>query len=80
MSLRMIDALVPLYNNILIVRTLEFIFSSEVIGLFWKFVEIFPRSLGGKIEPKVIGDKSVALIDCSLFQFSFNYVDLEDEI
>ena len=27
--------------------------------------------MGGIIAPKVIGDKSIALIDCSLFEFNF---------
>ena len=69
LSLRMIDALASLSNNILIVYTLEFSFSSEFTGLIWEFDEILPRSLGGKITPKVIGVKSVELIDCSLFNF-----------
>ena len=68
-SLRTIDALAPLSNKILIVSTLEFRFSSEVPGLFWEFVEISPRSFGGKITPKVMGDKSVAFIDYLLFEF-----------
>ena len=67
----MIDALALQSNNILIVSTLEFSFLSEVTGLIWEFVEILPRSFGGKITLKVICDKSVALIDCSLFEFNF---------
>ena len=47
-SLRTIDALAPLSNDILIVHTLEFRFSSEAPELVCKFVEILPRSLGGK--------------------------------
>ena len=57
-----VDALAPLSNNILIVHTLEFLFSSKFTGLIWEFVEILPRSFGGKITPKVIGDKSIELI------------------
>ena len=63
-SLRTIDTLAPLSDKILIVRTLEFL-------LIWEFVEFLPRSFGGKITPKVIGDKSVELIDCSFFEIYF---------
>ena len=42
-SLRTVDALAPLSNNILIVRALQFLFSSEVTGLFWELVEFLPR-------------------------------------
>ena len=69
-SLRTIDALAPLSNKVLIACTLEFRFSSEAPGLFLEFVEILLRSLGGKIILKVIGDYSVALIDCSLFEIN----------
>ena len=34
-------------------------------------MEIFPRGFGGKITPKVIGDKSVELNDYSFFNFNF---------
>ena len=70
MSLHMIDALAPLSNNILIVLTLVYFFLSGVVGLILEFVEILPCSFGDKITPKVIGDKSVALIDCSLFEIN----------
>ena len=40
-------------------------------GLIWEFVEILPGSVGGKIKPKAIGDKSVAFIDCSLIEINF---------
>ena len=67
--LRTIDALLsPLSNNILIVCTLECLFSSEVPGLFWEIVEFLPRRLGGKITLKVMGNNSVALNDYSLLE------------
>ena len=62
MSLRTIDILAPLSNHILIVRSLDFLFSSEVPGIIREFVEILPLSFGGKITPKGIGNKSVAKI------------------
>ena len=34
------------------------------------YVQILPHNFGGKITPKVIGNKSVALIDCSLFEIN----------
>ena len=67
----MIDALAPISNNILIVHSLEFLFSSEFTGLIREFVEILQRSFRGKITPKVKGDKSVKLNNCSLFIFNF---------
>ena len=76
----MVDALAPLSNHILIVDTFEFLFSSEVVGLIWEFVEILPHSFGGKITPKVIGDKAVAWKNSSLFEFNFWLVGLHDEI
>ena len=66
----MIYALAPLSNNILIVHSGEFRFSSKVPGLIWEFVEILPRGFGGRITPKVIGDKYVALMNCSPFEFN----------
>ena len=67
----MIDTLAPLSNNVLIVPTLDFLFSSKVVGLIQELVEILLHSFGGKITPKVIGDKSIELIDCSIFEFNF---------
>ena len=80
MFLRTIDALAPLSNNILIVHTLAFLFSFEVSGLIWKFVEILPRSFGGENIPKEIGDKSVTSNNFSLFEINLFKVDLQDEI
>ena len=55
MSLRTIDALVPLSNDSLRVGTLEFLFLSKLLNEFENLLKL-PRSLGGKISPKVIGD------------------------
>ena len=55
-----------LSNNMLIVSILECFFSPKVPGLIREFVEILPRGFRDKITPKVIGDKSVVLINCSL--------------
>ena len=68
MSLSKIDALAPLSNNILTVHSLEFQFSSEVPGLIWEFVEILRRGFRDKITPKLLGYKSVALNNCSIFE------------
>ena len=80
MSLRTINAPAPLSNNILIVCALEFRISSEVSRLFWVFINLLPRGFGGKITPKVIGDKFVALKNCSLFEINLVYVGLQDEV
>ena len=80
MSLRTIDALAPLSNKILMVYTLEFLFSSEFTGLIWEFVEILPRCFGGKITPKVIVGRSVEFNNCSLLSLNFYWVGLQDEI
>ena len=67
MCLRAIDALAPLSNNILIVCTLGFLFSSLVPGLIWEFVEFLPRRFEGKIISKVMDDKSVIAHYLNLF-------------
>ena len=54
----------------MIVRTLEFLFLSEVPGLIWEIVDFLPRGFGDKIIPNVIGDKPVALNNCSLFEIN----------
>ena len=64
----MIDAQAPLSNNILIVHTFEFLFTSVVPGLIWEFVEFLPRGFRDEIIPIVIGDRSVAVDNCSLFE------------
>ena len=64
----MINVLALLSNIILIVCTLEFLFSSKVPGLIWEFVEILPRGFGGKNTQNVTGDKSVAINNCSPFE------------
>ena len=48
----MIDALAPLSYKILIVRTLEFLFSSEFTELIGEFIEILLRSFGGKLHQR----------------------------
>ena len=67
----MIDALAPQFNNILIVCTLEFLFSSVVPGLLWEFVEFLPHGFGGKITPKVKDNKSVAWNNYSLIEINY---------
>ena len=56
------------------------IFSSEVPGLFGEFVKFLPLGFGGQITPKVIGDKSVALNNCSLFENKYVWVALQDKV
>ena len=65
-SLCTIDTLALISNNVLKVYTLDFLFSYVVSGLIWEFVDFLPRRFGGKITPKAIGDKSVAMKYCSL--------------
>ena len=62
------------------VHILEFLFSSEFTGIIGEFVEILPHSFRGNITPKFLGDKSVALIECSRFEINFYRVGLQDEI
>ena len=54
--------------------------SYVVTKLIWEFDEFLPRGFGGKITPKVIGDKFVALKNCSLFEINLVYVGLQDEV
>ena len=67
----MIDALISLFNNILIVCILEFLLSSAVPASIWEFIGFLPPGFGGKITPKVICNKSVALNSCLLFEINF---------
>ena len=60
--------------NILIALTLELRYSSEVTGLIREFVGFLHRGFGGKITPNVIGDKSVALNSCKLFEIKIKNV------
>ena len=46
------------------------LFSFKVPGLFWEFVEFLPCRFRGKITTKVIGDKSISLNNCSLFDIN----------
>ena len=69
-SLRTIDALALLSNNILKVCTLLFLLSSEVPGLIFEFVEFLQHGFGVKITLKVIGYKSVALNNCLVFKIN----------
>ena len=56
MSLHMIDELASLFDNILMVRPLEFLFSSKVSGSIQELVKILPHVFEDKIIPKVIGN------------------------
>ena len=69
-SFHTIDALAPLSNGILILHTLEFLFSYVVPGLIYEFVEFLPSGFSGKITPKVLGNKSVAVNNCSQFEIN----------
>ena len=42
-----------------------------VVGFIRELIEILLRSFGGKITPKVIGDKSVALMDAHYLKLLF---------
>ena len=66
----MINALALLSNNILIVCTLEFRFSSKITGLFWELGDFLMHSFGGKIRPKAIDNNSVVWNNCSLFEIN----------
>ena len=54
----------------MIVCTLEFLLSSVVPGLIWKLVEFLLRGFGGRIIPKLMGDKFVGLNNCSLLEIN----------
>ena len=81
MLLCMIDALAPQSNNILIVYTSEFLFSSKVTWLIWEYVKFIPRGFGVKITPKVISDKSDTInIFAHYLKLIYFKVDLQHEI
>ena len=49
--------------------SLKFLFFFKNLGLIQEFVEFLPREFGDKITAKVLGDESVALINCSIFEY-----------